>query len=101
MLQRDAFLAALLQQFAGRTEIGDGELFRTLRELQASTSGRPRRPSSSQIPSDGECLELRGDPHLCCVTSTSVALSWSPLSPDARGSGGRRAASSGSQPRFV
>jgi hypothetical protein len=30
MLQRDAFLAALLQQFAGRTEIGDGELFRTL-----------------------------------------------------------------------
>ena len=64
MLQRDAFLAALLQQFAGRTEIGDGELFRTLRELQASTSGRPRRPSSSQIPSDGRSLELRGDPHL-------------------------------------
>jgi hypothetical protein len=31
MLQRDAFLAALLQQFAGRTQIGDGELFRTLR----------------------------------------------------------------------
>ena len=34
MLQRDAFLAALLQQFADRTEIGDGELFRTLRDLQ-------------------------------------------------------------------
>jgi hypothetical protein len=47
MLERDAFLAALLQQFAGRTEIGDGELFRTLRELQRQHF---RPPSATHIP---------------------------------------------------
>jgi hypothetical protein len=47
MLQRDAFLAALLQQFAGRTEIGDGELFRTLRELQRQ---HLRPPSATHLP---------------------------------------------------
>jgi hypothetical protein len=47
MLQRDAFLAALLQQFADRTEIGDGELFRTLRELQRQHF---RPPSATHLP---------------------------------------------------
>ena len=47
MLERDAFLAALLQQFAGRTEIGDGELFRTLRELQRQHF---RPPSATHLP---------------------------------------------------
>lgn len=64
MLQRDAFLAALLQQFAGRTEIGDGELFRTLRELQRQHF---RPPSATHLPHKfphSGSLELRGDPHL-------------------------------------
>jgi hypothetical protein len=47
MLQRDAFLAAFLQQFAGRTEIGDGELFRTLRELQRQHF---RPPAATHLP---------------------------------------------------
>ena len=47
MPQRDAFLAALLLQFAGRTEIGDGELFRTLRELQRRHF---RPPSATHLP---------------------------------------------------
>ena len=47
MLQRDAFLVALLQQFAGRTEIGDGELFRTLRDLQREHF---RPPSATHVP---------------------------------------------------
>jgi hypothetical protein len=46
-LQRDAFLTALLQQFTGRTEIGDGELFRTLRELQRQHF---RPPSATHLP---------------------------------------------------
>ena len=32
--ERTAFLAALEALFAGRTEVGDGELGRTLRDLQ-------------------------------------------------------------------
>ena len=32
--QRSAFLAALAIQFSGRSEVGDGELGRALRELQ-------------------------------------------------------------------
>ena len=33
-LQKDAFLAALAHLLEGRNEIGDGELYRTLRDLQ-------------------------------------------------------------------
>jgi len=33
-LQKDAFLAALAHLLEGRNEIGDGELCRTLRDLQ-------------------------------------------------------------------
>jgi len=47
MPQRDAFLAALLQQFVGRIEIGDGELFRALRELQRQHF---RPPAATHLP---------------------------------------------------
>jgi hypothetical protein len=41
--QRDAFIAQLLVAFAGRDEVGDGELFRALRDLQRSVFEPPPR----------------------------------------------------------
>jgi hypothetical protein len=41
--QRDALIGQLLLAFAGREEIGDGELYRALRQLQQSVFDPPPR----------------------------------------------------------
>jgi hypothetical protein len=48
--QRQAFMIALNKLFAGRSEIGDGELYRTLRDLQREHF---KYPKAAEVGSKG------------------------------------------------
>ena len=62
--EREAFLTALAVLYAGRSEIGDGELFRSIRELQREhfkppaveelpRRYQPRKPQAEPRSADG------------------------------------------------
>jgi hypothetical protein len=48
-LQRDEFIAQLLVAFAGREEIGDGELYRAVRQLQQTVFDHLSRKGQTAI----------------------------------------------------